>query len=276
MISRPAVRGAAAHLVVAALAAVFFLPFVWMLLTAVKPPNDIFVFPPRWIPSGWRFDNFAAAWHKAPFARFFFNSVVVTSAVTGIQLATASMAAYAFARLRFPGKGLLFLGYLSVMMVPSQVTLIPNFVTLKQLGMLNTYWALILPFAATGFGTFLIRQHFLSIPNELFDAAVVDGAGHLRMLWQVCLPLAKPALATFALLTAMWHWNDFFWPLLVTNSIEMRTLPLGLVVFTHSEQGTSWHLLMAAGVLTALPIVALFLATQRSFVQGIARVGIKG
>src|SRR6266849_2697512 len=161
----------AAYATVVALAVVFALPFVWMLTTAVKPHDEIFTYPPRWIPSVWKVGNFAAAWTKAPFARFFFNSVVVTASVAGIQLATASLAAYAFARLRFPGKNVLFLAYLSIIMVPSQVTLIPNFITLKNLGLLNTYGALILPFAATGFGTFLIRQHFLSIPNELFDAA---------------------------------------------------------------------------------------------------------
>jgi ABC-type glycerol-3-phosphate transport system permease component len=261
---------------VVALAVVFFLPFLWMITTALKPDGDIFTYPPTWIPSSWQVRNFLVAWRKAPFARFFLNSVIVTTSVTVIQLATASLAAYAFARLRFPGMGVLFLAYLSILMVPSQVTLIPNFITLRRLGMLNTYWALILPFAATGFGTFLIRQHFLSIPRELFDAATVDGAGHLRILWQICLPLAKPALATFGLLTAMWHWTDFFWPLIVTSSLEMRTMPLGLVVFTHSEQGTSWNLLMAAGIFTALPIVVLFLVAQRYFVQGIARVGIKG
>jgi sn-glycerol 3-phosphate transport system permease protein len=273
---RRPIESLAAHLAVIGLAALFFLPFLWMLVTSVKPDNDIFLFPPRWIPSVWQFRNFAAAWAKAPFARFYINSVVVTASIVLIQLTTAALAAYAFARLRFPGKSLLFLAYLSVMMIPSQVTLIPNFITLKKLGMLNTYWALILPFAATGFGTFLIRQHFLSIPQELLDAAVVDGAGHLRILWQICLPTAKPAFATFGLLATMWHWNDFFWPLIVTSSVEMRTLPLGLVVFTNSEQGTSWNLLMAAGIFTALPIVLLFLIAQRHFVQGIARVGIKG
>jgi ABC-type glycerol-3-phosphate transport system permease component len=266
----------AAHITVIALAVVFFLPFLWMLGTAVKPDNDIFLYPPKWIPSVWQFSNFASAWAKAPFARFYFNSVVVTASIALIQLTTAALAAYAFARLQFPGKSILFVCYLLVMMIPSQVTLIPNFITLKKLGMLNTYWALILPFAATGFGTFLIRQYFLSIPQELFDAAVVDGAGHPRILWTICVPMALPAFATFGLLTIMWHWNDFFWPLIVTSSPQMRTLPLGLVVFTNSEQGTSWNLLMAAGIFTALPIVMLFLVAQRYFVQGIARVGIKG
>jgi ABC-type glycerol-3-phosphate transport system permease component len=269
-------ENAAAHAAVIALACLFFLPFLWMLGTAVKPDNDIFLYPPRWLPSVWQWTNFSIAWRKAPFARFYFNSVVVTAAITLIQLTTAAMAAYAFARLEFPGKSVLFVSYLLVMMIPSQVTLIPNFITLKTLGMLNTYWALILPFVATGFGTFLIRQYFLSIPQELFDAAVVDGAGHLRILWTICVPIAAPAFATFGLLTTMWHWNDFFWPLIVTSSPQMRTLPLGLVVFTNSEQGTSWNFLMAAGIFTALPIVLLFLVAQRQFVQGIARVGIKG
>lgn len=275
MTSRLAER-VAVYAAVIGSAVVFALPFVWMVTTAVKPHDEIFAYPPRWIPSVWQIGNFAAAWSKAPFARFFLNSVIVTGSVVGIQLVTGALAAYAFARLRFPGRGLLFLAYLSIIMVPSQVTLIPNFITLRKLGMLNTYWALILPFAATGFGTFLIRQYFLSIPNELFDAATVDGANHLHTWWHVCLPLARPALATFGLLTAMWHWNDFFWPLIVTNSVNMRTMPLGLVVFTNSEQGTSWDLLMAAGIFTALPIIVLFLAAQRYFVQGIARVGIKG
>jgi ABC-type glycerol-3-phosphate transport system permease component len=275
MIRRP-VETLASHVAVLALAVAFFLPFLWMLGTAVKPDNDIFLYPPKWIPSIWQFSNFASAWAKAPFARFYFNSVVVTASIALIQLTTAALAAYAFARLHFPGKSILFACYLLVMMIPSQVTLIPNFITLKTLGMLNTYWALILPFAATGFGTFLIRQYFLSIPQELFDAAIVDGAGHLRILWTICVPIARPALATFGLLTTMWHWNDFFWPLIVTSSPQMRTLPLGLVVFTNSEQGTSWNLLMAAGIFTALPIVMLFLVAQRYFVQGIARVGIKG
>jgi ABC-type glycerol-3-phosphate transport system permease component len=275
MIRRP-VETLASHVAVLALAVAFFLPFLWMLGTAVKPDNDIFLYPPKWIPSVWQFSNFASAWAKAPFARFYFNSVVVTASIALIQLTTAALAAYAFARLQFPGKSMLFACYLLIMMIPSQVTLIPNFITLKTLGMLNTYWALILPFAATGFGTFLIRQHFLAIPQELFDAAVVDGAGHLRILWTICVPIARPAFATFGLLTTMWHWNDFFWPLIVTSSPQMRTLPLGLVVFTNSEQGTSWNLLMAAGIFTALPIVMLFLVAQRYFVQGIARVGIKG
>ncbi|MBI1800406.1 MAG: carbohydrate ABC transporter permease [Chloroflexi bacterium] len=204
------------------------------------------------------------------------NSVIVTASIVAIQLVTSTLAAFAFARFEFPGKNILFLLYLSILMVPAQVTLIPNFVTIKQLSLLNTYGALILPFVASGFGTFLIRQQFLTIPTDLIEAARMDGAGPLRILWSLMVPLSRAALATFSLLSAMWHWNDFFWPLIVTNSVEMRTMPLGLAVFTQGEAGTEWHLLMAASIFTALPIVALFLLAQKQFVQGIANVGLKG
>jgi ABC-type glycerol-3-phosphate transport system permease component len=268
-------ENAAAHAAVIALACLFFLPFLWMLGTAVKPDNDIFLYPPRWLPSVWQWTNFSIAWRKAPFARFYFNSVVVTAAITLIQLTTAAMAAYAFARLEFPGKSVLFVSYLLVMMIPSQVTLIPNFITLKTLGMLNTYWALILPFVATGFGTFLIRQYFLSIPQELFDAAVVDGAGHLRILWTICVPIAAPAFATFGLLTTMWHWNDFFWPLIVVQSNHIATPPLGVVFFVNAEAGTNYGLLMAAATVVNAPLVVAFLLAQRWFIDGVTMSAVK-
>lgn len=252
------------------------LPFLWMLSSSVKTPTELFVYPPRWIPNEWHFENFTVAWNKAPFAQFFLNSVIVTTSIVAIQLMTACLAAYAFARLKFPGKNLLFLLYLSVMMVPTQVTLIPNYVTLNRLNLLNTYGALILPFITSGFGTFLIRQQFLNIPQDLGDAARMDGAGHLRTLWHVYVPLARPAIASFGLLAAMWHWNDFFWPLITTTKVEMRTMPLGLAVFAQQEQGVEWHLLMAAAIFVAAPIILLFLIAQRQFVEGIANVGIKG
>lgn len=252
------------------------LPFVWMLSSSVKTPTELFLYPPHWIPNEWHFENFSIAWNKAPFARFFFNSVVVTASIVALQVTTSCLAAYAFARLKFPGKNLLFLLYLSVMMVPTQVTLIPNYVTLSRFDLLNTYWALILPFITSGFGTFLIRQQFLSIPQDLGDAARMDGAGHLRTLWHVYVPLARPAIASFGLLASMWHWNDFFWPLITTTNVEMRTMPLGLAVFAQQEQGVEWHLLMAAAIFVAAPIILLFLFAQKQFVEGIANVGIKG
>lgn len=252
------------------------LPFLWMLSSSLKTPTELFVTPPHWIPNEWHFENFIVAWNKAPFPQFFLNSVIVTSSIVAIQLTTSCLAAYAFARLKFPGKNLLFLMYLSVMMIPSQVTLIPNYVTLSRLNLLNTYGGLILPFITSGFGTFLIRQQFMSIPQDLGDAARMDGAGHLRTLWHVYVPLARPAIASFGLLAAMWHWNDFFWPLITTTKVEMRTMPLGLAVFAQQEAGVEWHLLMAAAIFVAAPIIVLFLLAQRQFVEGIANVGIKG
>jgi len=252
------------------------LPFLWLISTAVKAPSELFIYPPRWIPNEFHFENFLVAWSKAPFDKFFLNSIIVTTSIVVIQLTTSCLAAYAFARLNFLGKDLLLLLYLSIMMVPSQVTLIPNFVTLRQLNLLDTYGALILPFLASGFGTFLIRQQFLTIPADLGDAARIDGAGHLLTLWHVYIPLARPVIASFGLLSAMWHWNDFFWPLITTTKVELRTMPLGLAVFAQTEQGIEWHLLMAAALFVAAPIIALFLLAQKQFVEGIASAGVKG
>ena len=258
------------------------LPYIWMVLAAFKTPDEINRYPPPILPAEWRWQNFVDAWNKAPFGTFFMNSAIVTGAIVAIQLTTSTLAAYAFARFQFPLKNVLFLCYLLILMVPSQVTLIPNYVTIRNLGLLTgqtqlkAYAALILPFMASGFGTFLIRQQFLTIPSELIEAAIVDGAGTLRILRSIMVPLSRAALSTFALLAAMWHWNDFFWPLIVTNQLSTRTMPLGLAVFTQGEAGTEWNLLMAAAIFTALPIVVLFLFTQRQFIQGIANAGLKG
>lgn len=273
---------AVVYIIVFGAAFVVILPYVWMVLAAFKTPEEIHHYPPPILPVEWRWQNFVDAWGKAPFGTFFVNSVVVTGAIVVIQLATSTLAAYAFARFQFPLKNLLFLCYLLILMVPSQVTLIPNYVTIHNLGLLDkqtqlkAYAALILPFMASGFGTFLIRQQFLTIPNDLIEAAIIDGAGTLRILRSIMVPLSRAALSTFALLASMWHWNDFFWPLIVTNTIATRTMPLGLAVFTQGEAGTEWHLLMAAAIFTALPIVVLFLFAQKQFVQGIANVGVKG
>jgi len=263
-----AVLGAAAFIV--------FLPYVWMILAAFKTPEEISLYPPQWLPAVWRWQNFVDAWNKAPFGKFFINSIIVSVSVVSIQLVTSTLAAYAFAFFKFPAKNILFILYLSIMMVPTQVTLIPNFITIKNLNLLNTYGALIIPFIASGFGTFLIRQQFLTIPTDLIDAAHIDGASTPRILWSVLIPLSRPTLVTFATIAAMWNWNDFFWPLIITSSTEMRTMPLGLAVFTQGEAGTEWHLLMAAALFTALPIIILFLFAQKQFIQGIANSGLKG
>lgn len=273
---RLTLTNAVIYVVLVVTATIVFLPYIWMILSAFKTPEEIFRYPPQWFPADWRWQNFVAAWNKAPFGTFFVNSLIVCSSIVLIQVTTSTLAAFAFAFFKFPAKNFLFMLYLSILMVPTQVTLIPNYVTLNNLKLLNSYGALIIPFVASGFGTFLIRQQFLTLPGELIDAAHIDGASTWRILWSIVVPLSRPTIATFGLISAMWQWNEFFWPLIVTNSVEMRTMPLGLAVFTQGEAGTEWHLLMAAALFTALPIIILFLFAQKQFVQGIANTGLKG
>jgi multiple sugar transport system permease protein len=254
---------------------VMLLPFLWMLSTSLKEPSQVFAFPPQWIPNPVVWKNYVDAWNALPFARFFLNSIIVAVSVTAGQLVTASLAAYAFARLQFPGRDKIFLAYLATMMIPGQVTMIPVFILLKMLGWIDTYKALILPNIFTTYGTFLLRQFFLTIPKDLEDSAVIDGCGPFRIYLQIILPLSKPALATLATFTFLGSWNDFMWPLIVTHSMEMRTLPVGLSIF----QGlyyTEWTLLMAASVIVLMPVIVVYIFNQRFFIKGITMTGLKG
>ncbi|MBI5349121.1 MAG: carbohydrate ABC transporter permease [Chloroflexi bacterium] len=207
--------------------------------------------------------------------------MVVALAVTLGDLFTSALAAYAFARMKFPGRDALFLIYLSSLMIPHQMTILPSFLLLKNLGDLwaplglDTYFALIAPFLASAFGVFLLRQSFMQIPNELEDAAILDGCGRARFLWEIAIPLSRPALATLALFTFMGNWNSYLWPLIATNSDTMRTVQIGLRYFVGQEGASQWGLLMAAAVFVSLPVVLLYLIVQRQFVQGIASTGIK-
>jgi len=251
-------------------------PVAWTLSTALKPLEEVYAFPPNWIPHDVQLQNFAIAWGRAPFDRFFFNSTLVAFVVLASQLITGSLAAYVFSQLSFPGRDAIFLAFLATMMVPMQVTVVPAFLILKTLGWIDSYQALTVPFFASAFGTFLIRQSFLSIPRDLVEAARIDGASHLRILWAVLIPLARPALVTFALLSFVWRWNDYFWPLIMTNSTTMRTLPVGLVLLRTTEGSIQWNVVMAATVMVIAPIMVLFAIAQRQFVQGIAQSGLKG
>jgi sn-glycerol 3-phosphate transport system permease protein len=251
-------------------------PFFWMVSTALKTKAEVFALPLTLLPETPHWENFVRAWNSAPFSQFFLNTVFVTSAVVILELTNACLAGYVFARIDFPGRGFLFLLFLAVMMVPRQVVVVPVYIIFKYLGWINTYMALIVPFAANAFGTFLLRQTFMSVPEELTDAARIDGAGHLSILWNIMIPLSKPAMATFILLSATWRWNDYFWPLIFTNSSNMRTLPVGLIMMRASEAGTEWNTLMAGTVIVLAPILILFLFTQRQFIEGIARSGLKG
>ena len=252
------------------------MPYLWMVSTSLKGQNEVFAYPPTWIPQSWEFQNYLDAWTAAPFARYFANSLFVAVAVTVGQLVTCSLAAYAFARMDFKGKSLMFALFLSTTMISTQVTLVPSYLVLKELRWLDTYRGLIVPFLASAFGVFMLRQYFMTIPRELEDAAKLDGCGRLRFLSYVLLPLSKPVLAAQALFAFMANWNSYLWPLIVTTRPEMRTLQIGLRYFVSQEGGIRWGMYMAAAVFVSLPVVILYLVVQRSFVEGIATTGIKG
>lgn len=263
-----------AHAVVYALALVTIAPFLWMLFTSFKELPEILVYPPRWLPEKITFENFQNAFTAAPFGRYYFNSIFVAATVTVGQLITCSLAAYAFARLHFPGRDVLFFLFLGTMMIPGQVTMIPGFLVLHWLGWIDTYYALIVPGLASAFGTFLLRQFFMTIPRDLEDAASLDGCSRAGILWRIILPLSRPALATLAVFTFMGVFNDFLWALVVVSSDEMKTVQLGLAIFRDRYQ-TDWGQLMAASVTATLPILLVFFAAQKYFIKGITLSGLK-
>lgn len=250
-------------------------PLAWMISTSLKQPGQIFVYPPQWLPQPVMWENYAKTVSVMPFGRYYWNSTVVATAVTVLQLLTSSLAAFAFARLRFRGRDLLFLLYLATMMIPFPVTMIPNFIIIRLLGWIDSYQALILPPAFSAFSTFLLRQYFMSLPFDLDDAARVDGASSFRIWAQIALPLSGPVLATLAIFTFLGQWNNFLWPLIVTNSDKMLTLPVALAAF-QGQYRVEWHLLMAGSVISLLPILVIYLIGQKWFVRGITLSGMGG
>jgi multiple sugar transport system permease protein len=262
------------HLVIYALAIVVIAPFLWMILTSFKDMSEIYVYPPKWLPEKFNLDNYVNAFTAAPFGRYYLNSLIVAFAVTLGQLITCSMAAFAFARLRFKGRDILFYIFLGTMMIPYNVTMIPSFMVLYWLGWIDSYYALIVPGLASAFGTFLLRQFFITIPRELEEAAYIDGASRFQVLRRIIVPLAKPALATLAIFTFMGVFNDFIWALIVINSEQMQTVQLGLAIF-RDRYLTEWDLLMAGSVTAVLPILIVFFFAQKYFIKGITLSGLK-
>lgn len=262
----------------AALAAMSILtitPIVWMILTAFKSAAEVSANPPTWFPKNWHPENFAAAWNFAPFGRFLINSLIMVGGITVLQVITSALAAYAFARLRFRGRDILFLGYLGTLMIPPQVIIVPQFILVKDLSWVDTYQGLIIPQAFTAFGVFLLRQFFLGIPRELEDAARVDGATRFGCFARIILPLSGPALATLAVFAFMFHWNNLLWPLVISNTNRTTPVVVGLLNF-QGQHGTEWNLLMAAAAITTIPVVIVFIVAQRWFVQGITMSGFGG
>jgi multiple sugar transport system permease protein len=256
------------------LAVVMLLPFLWMIGTSLMDEFAVFRFPPPLVPVPPRPRNYAEAWAALPFGRFYLNSLVFAAAVVAGQVVTSALAAYAFARLRFPGRDKLFVLCLSVLMIPGIVLLIPRFLIISALGWVDTYPGLISTELVSVWGIFLLRQFFLSIPRDLEDAARLDGAGEWTIFTRIVLPLSKPALATLALFAFVDAWKNFLWPLIATRSMEMRTVEIGIASF-HSYYYSNWPYQMAAAVTAIVPIFVVFFVAQRYFVRGIQLTGLK-
>ena len=255
---------------------VMIFPLYWMIATSLKTYNETLSMPPTWWPNVVQWHNYYDAWtSQALFPRYFVNSFYVTLVTVVLEVILTIFAAYAFARMNFAGKNLLFFLFLSTMMIPGEVLLVPNFITLTKLHWYDTYYALIMPWIVSVFAIFLLRQHFLQIPGELQEAAYLDGAGHSRFLFQIMVPLSRPPLATIALLKFVGSWNSFLWPLIVTQKATLRVVPIGLTAMMQDE-GPQYHLWMAAAFLALVPVLIVFLAAQKQFMESVAKSGLKG
>ncbi|HWV24348.1 MAG TPA: carbohydrate ABC transporter permease [Thermomicrobiales bacterium] len=261
------------------------LPLFWMLSGSLKDLKEIYTFPPQWIPHSPKWSNYEEAWTSVPFARFYLNSVIITVFGAGAQLVCGILCAYAFAFLRFPGKNWLFLGVLAALMVPPEVVILPNFLffgnTVRdwfglEKNWVNTYQALILPGAATAFGTFLMRQGFMQLPKDVLDAAKVDGAGHLRTMFTIVLPMAKPIVITFAMISMVNKWNDYLWPLIITRTTEMRPITVGVRLLFDAEGNNNWGVIMAGTTFVILPLLIIYLFGQRYIIAGLTAGATKG
>lgn len=265
----------ASYVLLIVLSAATVFPFIWMIATSLKSTQEVFAYPPTFWPQELRWENFRTVLERVPFLRFYLNSLIVTSLITFWQVATSALAGYAFARLVFPFKNVIFTVYIATLIIPNQVTMLPLFLLVSRLGWIDTYQGLTVPFLASAFAVFFLRQFFQTIPRELEEAALIDGAGRRRILFQIVLPLARPALATITLFIFLSEWDTYLWPLIATNSEAMRTLPIGLRFFVE-ESGSQLNLMMAGAVMAVVPILLLFFMAQRQFIEGIAMTGSKG
>lgn len=260
-----------------AISLVMLVPFLWMLSTSFKEPQAIFTYPPQLFPTTFKWENYMDVFTLIPFERFYFNSVYISLVVVAGTVFFASLAGYAFAKIPFSGRNIVFLVLLSAMMIPHEVTAIPMFLFMRDLNWIDTHLPLILLpiFGAGGvFGIFVMRQFFITVPTELEEAAMIDGCNRFRIYWQIMLPIAKPGMATLTIFTFVTVWNEFFDPLIFINSRELMTLPLGLSLFT-DEVGTSWHYLMSATVMATVPLLIVFFMAQKRFIEGVAMTGLK-
>ncbi len=255
-------------------ALLMIIPYYWMIISSLKPPEELYTYPPRFYVEHPTVKPYLQLFTLLPMARSLFNSLFVATVVTVSNMLFCSLAGYAFAKLRFPGREQIFLGLISAMMIPWQVSLIPGFVIVRQLGWLNTFWALIIPNLAMPFGIFLCRQYIMSIPDTLIEAARIDGYSETGIYWRVIVPLIKPALATLAIFTFLSQWNSFVWPLIVIQSGEMRTVPLIMAVL-NGQFGANFAMVMAGAVVVTLPMLLIFLVFQRQFIKGVFLTSVR-
>ncbi|MDQ0999657.1 sn-glycerol 3-phosphate transport system permease protein [Neobacillus niacini] len=254
---------------------IFALPFVWMISTSFKTLAETLVFPPQWYPKNLMWQNFVEAWNSGPFLKYFTNSVIVAVGILIFQLATVIPAAYAFARYNFPLKNFFFAITMVTLMIPAQLIFLPVFLNLSSWGLLDTLWGLILPFATSAFGIFMLRQTFMQIPEEIIEAARLDNASELKIMRRIMVPMAKPTLVTFGLFSFITHWNDYFWPLVMTTSEKSRTLPIGIAQLRQVEGGATWNILMAGNMILVIPILIIFFIAQRQIIRAFVYTGVK-
>jgi len=263
-----------AFLSVIVLAEVF--PYFWIAITSLKDLPGVIQFPPSLLPIPPHWENYAQAWQSGPFVRYFVNSIITTFSILVIQLFLACLAAYAFSKLSFPGRDICFYIVVSCLMVPAQVRFVPIYIMLAKIGLLNTYASLILPYAASALGTFLIREAFAGISDRILDAARIDGANVIQIIFRIMVPIAMPTIIAFSLFSVVFHWNDYFWPLVMTTNETVRTLPLGVALLREEGTGARWHIIMAGNMFVLVPMIQAFLAAQRQFIRGLTIGGVKG
>jgi multiple sugar transport system permease protein len=249
-------------------------PFFWMILSAFKTQADVYSYPPKWLPSSWSLDNFARVFKMVPFGRYYFNSILVTTLSTVGQIFVSILAAYSLARLRFPFKNLIFMFVVATMLMPFVVTMIPTFLIISSLKWIDSYQGLIVPFLFNGFSIIFLVQFFITVPMDLQDAARIDGCGYFGILFNVILPNTKPAISTIALFTFLGHWTEYLWPLIVINTTDMRTLPIGLR-YLMTEGSSDYQLMMAASVMAIVPVLIVYMFSEKQFIKSITMTGLK-
>ena len=258
---------------VVALVEVF--PYLWMVTTSLKDLASVTQFPPSLWPSPPRWDNYAKAWASGPFLLYAMNNAIQTVGILVLQVFFGCLAGFAFSKLSFPGRDLCFLIVIACLIVPPQVRFVPLYILFSRLGLINTYTSLILPYAVSALGTFLIREAFMQISDDIVDAARVDGAGTFTLIFRVMAPIAKPTIVAFALFSVVYHWNDFFWPLVMTTTEAVRTLPIGVAMLREEGTGARWHIIMAGSMFVVAPVLAVFVVAQRHIIRAFTFTSLK-